>query len=94
MELLKIALQDSGRVAASASLNTQAAGAAGAAQAPPVKVKAPTATEIAMKVFKQKGFLGFYQGGTATLVRDVFFSAIYFPLFAYFNSMVRICSIF
>ena len=92
MELLKIALQDSGRVAASASLNTQApagAGATGATQAPPVKVKAPTATEIAMKVFKQKGFLGFYQGGTATLVRDVFFSAIYFPLFAYFNSMVR-----
>ena len=93
MKLLKIALQDSGRVAASASLNAPAAaaGAAGAAaQAPPVKVKAPTATEIAMKVFKQKGFLGFYQGGTATLVRDVFFSAVYFPLFAYFNSLVSL----
>lgn len=92
MELLKIALQDSGRVAASASLNAAAAGAgaAGATQAPPVKVKAPTATEIAMKVFKQKGFLGFYQGGTATLVRDVFFSAIYFPMFAYFNSMGKV----
>jgi hypothetical protein len=41
-----------------------------------------------MQVFKQKGFLGFYQGGTATLVRDVFFSALYFPLFAFFNSKV------
>lgn len=51
-------------------------------------VAAPTATQIAMKVFKQKGFLGFYQGGTATLVRDVFFSSIYFPLFAYFNAKV------
>lgn len=73
MELLKIALQDSGRVA-----TMSASGAPAAA--------APTATQIAIKVFKQKGFLGFYQGGTATLVRDVFFSSIYFPLFAYFNS--------
>jgi len=51
---------------------------------------APTATQIAMKVFKQKGFFGFYQGGTATLARDVFFSAIYFPMFAYFNQMGKV----
>ena len=101
MELLKIALQDSGRVAASASMNAAPAAAAvgasaggaptaaAAAAAPVAKAKAPTATEVAMKVFKQKGFLGFYQGGTATLVRDVFFSALYFPLFAYFNSKVK-----
>jgi hypothetical protein len=50
----------------------------------------PTATQIAMKVFKQKGFFGFYQGGTATLARDVFFSSIYFPLFAYFNQMGKV----
>lgn len=79
MELLKIALQDSGRVA------TLKAGQAAAGQAA-AAVAAPTATQIAMQVFKQKGFLGFYQGGTATLVRDVFFSSIYFPLFAYFNA--------
>jgi len=71
MELLKIALQDSGRVA-SISNNANA--------------KPLTATQVALNVFKQKGFLGFYQGGTATLVRDVFFSAVYFPLFAFFNA--------
>ncbi|CAF0819515.1 unnamed protein product [Brachionus calyciflorus] len=73
MELLKIALQDSGRVAAMSGSNSNG--------------PAPTATQIAMKVFKQKGITGFYQGGTATLARDVFFSAMYFPLFAYFNAM-------
>ena len=53
------------------------------------EVKPPTATKIAMQVFKEKGFFGFYKGGAATLSRDVVFSAIYFPLFAYFNSMVK-----
>lgn len=64
------------------------AGQAVAGQAATAAAAAPTATQIAMQVFKQKGFLGFYQGGTATLVRDVFFSSIYFPLFAYFNAKV------
>lgn len=73
MELLKIALQDSGRVA---SLSGKATATA-----------TPTATQVAMKVFREKGVLGFYQGGTATLARDVFFSAMYFPMFAYFNSL-------
>lgn len=41
-------------------------------------------------MFKEKGFKGFYQGGTATLVRDVFFSAVYFPMFATFNQMVNL----
>jgi solute carrier family 25 (mitochondrial glutamate transporter), member 18/22 len=49
MELLKIALQDSGRVAA-ASLANNKTGAAAA------NVKTPTATQIAMQVFKQKVF--------------------------------------
>ena len=47
-----------------------------------------SATQVALKVFKEKGFRGFYQGGTATLSRDVFFSAVYFPTFAYFNQLV------
>ncbi len=105
MELLKIALQDSGRVGKCTWLLLSAlhavrlscicvctcvitkatiqSGGAAAKQA-----AAPTATQIAFAVFKQKGFLGFYQGGTATLVRDVTFSAIYFPLFAFFNQKV------
>ncbi len=73
MELLKIALQDSGRVA-SISNNSN--------------VKPLSATQVAMNVFRQKGFAGLNQGGTATLARDVSFSAIYFPLFAIFNQQV------
>lgn len=50
--------------------------------------KPVTATEVAMKVFREKGFKGFFHGGTATLTRDVTFSAIYFPLFAILNAQV------
>jgi len=82
MELLKITLQDSGRIAQQIKSQANTPGAA------PLKV--PTATEVAMKVYKEKGFLGFYKGGAATLTRDVFFSAIYFPLFAYFNSKGKV----
>lgn len=73
MELLKIALQDSGRI--SASLAKSGA-----------KHEAPTATKVALDILKKKGISGLYQGGTATLTRDVFFSALYFPLFAFLNS--------
>jgi len=73
MELLKIALQDSGRVATNNK-----------------SVQSISATQVALKVFKEKGFKGFYQGGTATLVRDVFFSAVYFPMFATFNQMGKL----
>ena len=45
-----------------------------------------TASEVVSKVFKEKGFKGFFHGGTATLVRDVTFSAVYFPLFATMNA--------
>ena len=53
-------------------------------------VKSLSATQVALNVFRERGFRGFYQGGTATLTRDVFFSAIYFPMFAYFNQQVII----
>lgn len=45
-----------------------------------------SASKLALDLLKKKGISGLYQGGTATLVRDVSFSAMYFPLFAYFNS--------
>ncbi len=48
--------------------------------------KPVTASEVVMKVFREKGFKGFFHGGTATLVRDVSFSALYFPLFAIMNA--------
>ena len=47
--------------------------------------KPVTATEVAMKVFKEKGIRGFFHGGTATFARDVTFSSVYFPLFAILN---------
>jgi len=47
--------------------------------------KSLTATEVAINIFKTKGIKGFFHGGTATLVRDVSFSAVYFPLFAILN---------
>ena len=70
MELLKISLQDSGRVNSTA--------------------KPLTATQIAMDIFRKKGIKGFFHGGTATLARDVSFSAVYFPLFAILNQKVEI----
>jgi len=81
MELLKIQLQDAGRVAAQAKL--AAATATGSA---PVIPKV-SATSIAMGLIKEKGILGLYKGTGATMLRDVSFSVIYFPLFARLNSL-------
>ena len=47
-----------------------------------------SASKIAMDLFKEKGFFGLYKGMGATFLRDVVFSAIYFPLFAHLNSLV------
>lgn len=72
MELLKIQMQDAGRVAAEAKL-------AG------LTVKKTSATELTIKLFKEKGILGLYKGLGATMFRDVTFSVVYFPLFATLN---------
>ena len=81
--LYTLALQDSGRIAATVA-------SSGSKQA----TTAPTATKVALDILRRKGFSGLYQGGVSTLVRDVFFSAIYFPLFAFFNSKVKHLAIF
>ncbi|CAH1798686.1 unnamed protein product [Owenia fusiformis] len=76
MELLKIQLQDAGRTAT-------VEGSKAAAVKPP-KI---SATSIAMQLIKEKGITGIYKGCAATALRDITFSAIYFPLFAHLNSL-------
>ncbi|KAK3791454.1 hypothetical protein RRG08_046606 [Elysia crispata] len=87
MELLKIQLQDAGR---SASVDlTETAGkvvaeGAGGASVKPTKL---SATKITLDLLKTRGIFGLYQGCGATALRDICFSAIYFPLFANLNKL-------
>lgn len=73
MELLKIQLQDAGRVSAQA--------------ADGVPATRTSATRIAMDLIRERGIFGLYRGVGATMLRDVTFSAIYFPLFAHLNAL-------
>lgn len=66
MELLKIQLQDAGRISGGARLS---------------------ATTIALQLVRTRGILGLYRGTGATMLRDVTFSVVYFPLFAHLNSL-------
>lgn len=46
-----------------------------------------SATSIALDLLKTKGIFGLYKGTAATMLRDVSFSVVYFPLFARLNSL-------
>lgn len=72
MELLKIQMQDAGRVAAEAKLAGKT-------------VPKTTASQIALGLFREKGIMGLYKGIIPTMMRDVSFSIVYFPLFATLN---------
>ncbi|XP_016961060.1 mitochondrial glutamate carrier 1 isoform X2 [Drosophila biarmipes] len=72
MELLKIQMQDAGRVASAA----RSAGR---------EVKQFTAMDLTKKLLRERGILGLYKGVGATGVRDITFSMIYFPLMAIIN---------
>ncbi|XP_076657482.1 mitochondrial glutamate carrier 1 [Halictus rubicundus] len=74
MELLKIQMQDAGRVAA-------------AAKKAGTTVPKVSALSLTKDLLKKKGILGLYQGTGATALRDVTFSVIYFPLFARLNDI-------
>ncbi|KAM3870637.1 mitochondrial glutamate carrier 1 [Diretmus argenteus] len=93
MEMLKIQLQDAGRLAAQRPVPTpaQAAGPAPSLVAPPPAQPTPpnrlSATSITLELLKTRGLAGLYRGAGATLLRDVPFSMIYFPLFANLNSL-------
>lgn len=46
-----------------------------------------SATSITLNLLREKGILGLYRGTAATMLRDVSFSIVYFPLFAHLNSL-------
>ncbi|XP_054475939.1 mitochondrial glutamate carrier 1 isoform X2 [Anoplopoma fimbria] len=97
MEMLKIQLQDAGRLAAQRPVPTPAQAAApGPAPSlvapPPVRLSPSprtSATSITVELLKTRGLAGLYRGAGATLMRDVPFSMIYFPLFANLNALGR-----
>ncbi|XP_067090793.1 mitochondrial glutamate carrier 1 [Osmerus mordax] len=81
MEMLKIQLQDAGRIAAQRKLMPETIPAG------TVEAKSPTAMQLTRELLKSKGIAGLYKGLGATLLRDVPFSVIYFPLFANLNNL-------
>ncbi|KAL0275487.1 UNVERIFIED_CONTAM: hypothetical protein PYX00_003319 [Menopon gallinae] len=74
MELLKIQMQDAGRVQAA----NKAAGK---------PVQKLSAWSLSKELVATKGIVGLYKGTGATALRDVSFSIVYFPLFARLNSL-------
>ncbi|XP_041916753.1 mitochondrial glutamate carrier 1 [Alosa sapidissima] len=86
MEMLKIQLQDAGRIEAHWRVIAQTRDQAALGRLEP---KSPTARQLTKDLVKHKGITGLYKGLGATLLRDVPFSVIYFPLFAHLNNLGR-----
>uniref|UniRef100_A0A8C6T673 Mitochondrial glutamate carrier 1 n=1 Tax=Neogobius melanostomus TaxID=47308 RepID=A0A8C6T673_9GOBI len=98
MEMLKIQLQDAGRVAAQQqkplvmsptklvttnTLLSRSYNSGTVVTAP----RAVSATQIAKELLRTQGIQGLYKGLGATIMRDVPFSIVYFPLFANLNRL-------
>ncbi|KAF7707667.1 mitochondrial glutamate carrier 1 [Silurus meridionalis] len=89
MEMLKIQLQDAGRLAAQRSVSASAPASSPSLASSPHTTVRRSATAITLELLRTQGLRGLYKGTGATLLRDVPFSMIYFPLFAKFNAVGR-----
>ncbi|XP_026991710.2 mitochondrial glutamate carrier 1 isoform X2 [Tachysurus fulvidraco] len=89
MEMLKIQLQDAGRLAAQRSVSTSTPASSPSLASSHHAAVRRSATAITLELLRTQGLRGLYKGTGATLLRDVPFSMIYFPLFAKFNAVGR-----
>ncbi|EGW04930.1 Cat eye syndrome critical region protein 2 [Cricetulus griseus] len=88
MEMLKIQLQDAGRLAVSHQGSASAAPTSRPYSTGSASThRRPSATLIARELLRTQGLWGLYRGLGATLLRDIPFSIIYFPLFANLNQL-------
>ncbi|XP_067448455.1 mitochondrial glutamate carrier 1-like [Thunnus thynnus] len=98
MEMLKIQLQDAGRLAAQqrvipSVVTTLKMGGTSAVlsrsynASPAPQVIRVSAMQITRELLRTKGVTALYRGLAATLMRDIPFSVVYFPLFAHLHQL-------